>query len=148
MLNKTQRWIVFGLFCIFATACVSLEIYLVYSLVQKEFSGFKLVTAFLNASVLYLFGRGFWEMISKNFIRSSIMPPDRLHRFASERCNIVENALRSRQDLYLTRQNLVTNTLKFSEECLEGLAARITLRVVRLRRSGATPTLCIFRLKQ
>lgn len=120
MLNKTQRWIVFGLFCLFTTACVCLEIYLVYSLVQKEFSGFKLITAFLNGSVLYLFGRGFWEMISRNFLKSSITPPDRLHRFASERCSIVENARRSSQDVYLTRRNLIENTLKLSEECLRG----------------------------
>ena len=43
-----------------------------------------------------------------------------LHRFASARCNIIENTLRSGEDLYATRQNLVTNTLKFSEESLKG----------------------------
>jgi hypothetical protein len=43
-----------------------------------------------------------------------------LHRFASARCSIIENALRGGQELYLTRQDLVTNTLKFCEESLRG----------------------------
>jgi hypothetical protein len=59
-------------------------------------------------------------MTSRTFLQSSVMPPHRLHRFASERCSIIENAIRSDQDPYLTRQNLVTNTLKFSEESLRG----------------------------
>jgi hypothetical protein len=132
MLNMTQRWIVFALFCLFATICVGFEVYLVYSLVEKDFSNIKVASAFLNAGVLALFGRGFWEMISKTFLKSSIARPDRLHRFASQRCSIIENAHRSGQDAYLTRQNLITNTLKFSEECLRGWV------------SGSHFDLCVF----
>jgi hypothetical protein len=44
----------------------------------------------------------------------------RLHAFASDRCGIIENAIRSDQDPYLTRQNLITNTLRFSESSLKG----------------------------
>jgi len=55
--------------------------------------------------------------ITKTFLQSGT-PPFRLHRFASERCSIIENAIRSDQDPYLTRQNLVRNTLKFCEESL------------------------------
>jgi hypothetical protein len=120
MLNTTQRWIVFSLFCLFATVFVSIEVYFVYSLIQKEVSNIKVVLTILNTGVIALFARGFWKLISKTFLESRIMPPDRLHRFASERCSIIENAYRSGQDAYLTRQNLITNTLKFSEESLRG----------------------------
>jgi hypothetical protein len=44
----------------------------------------------------------------------------RLHAFASDRCGVIENAIRSEQDPYLTRQNLITNTLRFSESVLKG----------------------------
>jgi hypothetical protein len=120
MLNTAQRSIVFYLFCIFTIVCVGLEVYLVYSLVQREITSIKTITTFLNTTVLVLISRKFGEMISRTFLQSSIMPPDRLHRFASERCSIAENAIRSHQDIYLARQNLVTNTLKFSEESLRG----------------------------
>jgi hypothetical protein len=120
MLNRTQRWIVFFLFCIFSTVCIGGEVYLVYSLVHGEITNIKAISAFLNTTVLVLIGRKFGEMISKTFLQSSIIPPERLHRFASERCSIIQNAISSRQDAYLTRQNLITNTLKFSEESLRG----------------------------
>jgi hypothetical protein len=58
--------------------------------------------------------------IARTFLQSCITPPHRLRGFVSERCSILENALRSDQDPYLTRQNLVTNTLKFSEESFNG----------------------------
>lgn len=57
--------------------------------------------------------------MARIFLQSSITP-DRLHRFASERCSIIENAIRSDHDPYLTRQNQVRNTLTFSEESLRG----------------------------
>jgi len=120
MLNTVQRWIVFSLFCIFATVCVAVEVYLVYSLVQKEFSNIKVISVFLNTTVLLWIGRKFGEMTSRTFLQPSVMPPNRLHRLGSERCSIIENAIRSDQDPYLTRQNLVTCTLKFSEESLRG----------------------------
>jgi hypothetical protein len=144
MLNKTQRWIVFFLFCVFTTICVGVEVYLVYSIVQKEFSNIKLISAFLNTTVLVWIGRKFGEMTSRTFLQSSVMPPHRLHRFASERCGIIENAIRSDQDPYLTRQNLITNTLKFSEESLRGW---ITLRAVRFRRPRGAAIICLFRLQ-
>jgi hypothetical protein len=120
MLNTMQRWIVFLLFCLFATVCVGGEVYLGYSLVHGEITSIKALSAFLNTTVLVLIGRKFGEMISKTFLQSSIMPPERLHRFASERCSIIQNSIRSQQDPYLTRQNLITSTLKFSEESLRG----------------------------
>ncbi len=96
-----------------------MEIYLVYSLVGKGFSNFRAVLAILNGGVLYPVGRLFTQMVSRIFLQPSITP-DRLHRFASNRCNIAEKAQASGQDTYLTRQSLITNTLKFSEECLRG----------------------------
>lgn len=120
MLSATQRRSLFVLFCIFATASVGLECYLVVSLIEKQINNFKVISTLLNGGVLALFGHGFWRLISQNFLQSSIIPPERLHRFASERCNIIENALPAPADAYATRKNLVTNTLKFSEESLRG----------------------------
>jgi hypothetical protein len=58
--------------------------------------------------------------IAKSPFDSSNMSFQRLHAFASDRCGIMENAIRSDQDPYLTRQNLITNTLRFSESALKG----------------------------
>jgi hypothetical protein len=63
---------------------------------------------------------------------SSNMSFQRLHAFASDRCGIIENAIRSEQDPYLTRQNLITNTLRFSESALKGWV------------SGSHFELCVF----
>jgi hypothetical protein len=120
MLNTKQRSIVFTLFCLFATVSVGVEVFLLYSLVVRDFTGIKVASAFLNGGVLVLFGRGFWALISKTFLTPSRMPPDRLHRYASQRCSIIENASGLGQDLYLIRRNLITNTLEFCEECLRG----------------------------
>jgi hypothetical protein len=120
LLNTKQRWIVFSLFCVFATVCVGSEVFLIYSLVKYQFGGMKIAAAFLNTSVLVWIGRRFGEMISKTFLKSDIVSPDRLYRLASERCSTIENARQSGQTQYLTRQSLITDTLKFSEECLRG----------------------------
>jgi len=119
LLNTIQRWIIFALFCLFATASVALEVYLVYSLVQEKFSNIQAFTAIVNGGLVFAFSRLFIQMISRTFLKPSIRP-DRLHRFASERCGIIENAQHSGQDEYLSRQRLITNTLKFSEESLRG----------------------------
>jgi hypothetical protein len=71
----------------------------------------------LARRVLYPVGRLFTQLVSRMFLQQRITP-DLLHRFASNRCNIAENAQTSGQDAYARCQSLVTNTLKFSEECL------------------------------
>ena len=55
-----------------------------------------------------------------------------LHRFAAERCRIIEQAMQSEQDPFITRQVLVGNTLKFAEESLTGWV------------SGSHFELCVF----
>jgi hypothetical protein len=96
-----------------------LEAYLVCAFVERGFRDLNIIAAFLNASVLAGFAVAFSRMVSKAFLKSGITP-DRLHRFASERCRIIADAHSSGLDEYLTRRNLITNTLKFSEECLRG----------------------------
>lgn len=123
MLNTKQRWIVFSLFCLFATACVALEVFIVWAVVQKGFSTSKTAATLVSGTVLALVGRSFWQLVTKTFLHSTVMPSERLHRFMSERCALLENAQRSSQETYLTRQNLITNTLRFSEECLKGWVA-------------------------
>jgi hypothetical protein len=123
LLNTTQKWIVFVLFCLYATACVALEGFLVYSIVKYQFGALKITATFLNTSVLVWIGRRFGEMISKTFLKSDVVSPDRLYRIASDRCGTVENARRSGEAQYQTRRSLIGNTLKFSEESLRGWVA-------------------------
>ena len=120
MLSAAQRSALFLLFCIFVVVCVVLEGYLFYSMVKTGFDGGKAVSAILNGGVLYGCGRLFLEMVSRNFLKLSILSPGRLHRFSSERSSTIENGLRANEDMYQTRRNLVTNTLKLGEECLRG----------------------------
>lgn len=120
MLSRAQRWVVFILTCLFALACVAAELYLLYSIVHDGFTNVKAASSVLSAGILFLFGRGFWKLSSKTFLEPSITSPDRLHRFASERCRIIENARVSGEDIYRDKRILITNTLKFSEECLRG----------------------------
>jgi hypothetical protein len=120
VLNRIQRWIVFLLFCGFTLAFACTELYVIYSIVEKGFSGAKVVSGFLAGGLLVGCGRLFIVLIQRNFLARNILSTDRLHRFSAERCTIIENAHRSQEDVYLTRRELVTNTLRFLEECLNG----------------------------
>jgi hypothetical protein len=119
MLNTTQRWVIFILFCLFTVACVGIECYFIYSMVANGFSNAKAVTAVLNGSILYGFGKIFLKMVSSTFLTRRLTP-ERLHQFASERCLVMENAYRSNLDEYTRRKNLVNHTLQFCENLLKG----------------------------
>jgi hypothetical protein len=119
MLNTTERRVVFVLFCLFTVGCAVFEGYLVRAVVENGFTGAKSLGVVLAGGVLVGCGSLFLRLVSKTFLRGSITS-DRLHRSSSERFRIIEDARRSGQDEYQTRMQLVTNTLKFAEECLRG----------------------------
>jgi hypothetical protein len=117
MLNVRERRSLFVLFCIFTTVCVVVEIGLIYEIVEKGFTNTKVLSA---AAVLFAIGQSFVRLVNKTFLESRELLPEVLQRSASERCNIIDGARHSNEDVYLTRQKLVTNTLKFSEQALNG----------------------------
>jgi hypothetical protein len=123
MLTRAQRSLLFLLFCLFVIGCVVTEGFLFYSMVKQGFNNAKAVFAVLNGGVLFGCGRLFLEMVSRNFLKLNVLTPDRLHRFASERSRIIENARTSGQDEYGIRRSLVTSDLEFAEECLNGWVA-------------------------
>ncbi len=120
MLTTAQRWIIFVIFCLIVLTCVTVEACLVYSVVEKGFTNTKLVSAFLAGGLLVGCRRPFMLMISRNFLKSNVLSSARLQKLSSERCTIIENARRSNEEVYLTRGNLIRNTLKFCEESLKG----------------------------
>ncbi len=117
MLTTKERRSVFVLFCIFTIICVIVEVGLIYEIVEKGFTNMKALSAVV---VLFAIGQTFVKLVNKTFLESSILVPTALQRSSSERCNIISNAQRSGEDTYLTRQKLITNTLKYSEESLKG----------------------------
>lgn len=123
MLTRGQRSVLFILFCLFVVACAAVEVYLVSSMVNSGFNGAKAVSALLNGGVLYGCGHLFLQMVSTNFLQSEPLSPEHLHRFASERSHVIENARKASHDEYSLRRDLVTNALKFAEESLKGWIA-------------------------
>jgi len=120
MLNRVQRGIIFMIFCAIVVTSAVGEAYIVYSIVENSFTGTKLVSGFLNGGLLVGCGRLFMLMISRNFLKSGVLSSGRLQRLSSERCSIIENARSSKDAVFLTRANLIRNTLKFCEESLQG----------------------------
>jgi hypothetical protein len=119
MLNEVQRWIVFVLFCLIVLGCGVLEGYQGYWAVQNRFNVVSAFWAILFGGVLVGCGSLFLRLISRTFLMKGVTP-GRIHEFASERRHIIENARHSQMDQYVIRVELVTNTLKFSEEWLKG----------------------------
>lgn len=120
MLNRVQRGIIFVIFCAIVVTSAMGEAYIVYAIVENGFTGTKLVSGFLNGGLLVGCGRLFMLMISRNFLKSGVLSSARLQRLSSERCSIIENARSSKEAVFLTRANLIRNTLKFCEESLQG----------------------------
>jgi hypothetical protein len=120
MLNTVERWIVFAILCMITVGAVVFEGFLLYSLIDKEPSWAQALMTIAATGLLYTVARLFIKISHRTFVHRSVLPVAQSHRFASERCGIVENAKRTGQDPYLTRRHLVTNTLKFAEECLRG----------------------------
>lgn len=120
MLNSSQRWIVFAILCLITVGAVAFEAFLLYSLIDKEPSWAQTLMTIATTGLLYAVARIFIEISRRTFIQRSILPVGRSHRFASERCRIIEDAKRTGSDEYSIRRKLVSNTLKFAEECLQG----------------------------
>lgn len=121
MLRPHERYTVFTLFCIFATACIALEGYLVYSMIAEGFTGGKAVTVVLNGSLLFAVGKVFLRVVSKTFLEpDDVISFSKLHRFASDRCRILDEDGRAGIDDYASRQRLITELLGFAEESLHG----------------------------
>jgi hypothetical protein len=119
MLNNAQRWIVFMLFCLIVLACAAMECFEVYWDLHEGFSIARAIWELLFGGVLVGSGHLFIKLFSSTFLKQGITI-SRVHEFASERCNIVEDARNVGRDIYQTRRNLVTNTLRFCEECVQG----------------------------
>ncbi len=119
MLRANERSTVFGLFCIFATTCVVVEIYLCYSMISAGFTGGKAVTALLNGSIIFGAGKIFLKVVSKELLEpDDVISFSKLHRFASDRCRILDAEGSGDIGDYSTRQALITEVLSFAEESL------------------------------
>lgn len=116
MLNSIERWIVFAILCIVTLGAFVLEGFIIYSFLTKDISWLQGTLTALNSGIFYAVARQFIAIIRSTFLQRGVAPLDRLHRYSSERTRIIDNAARGRHDAYLTRQLLVTNTLKFAEE--------------------------------
>ena len=121
MLMPRERTTTFILFCCFTIACVLIEIYVCYAMVADGFTAGKAVTGVLNGSILFGVGRIFLKVLSKTFLEpNAVISFSKLHRFASDRCRILDDDVGADMDEYLTRQRLVTEVLSFAEGCLQG----------------------------
>ncbi len=120
MLNPIQRWIIFCVFCLATMSFMSLEGFLIFAMVDKGFSGGSTVAALMNTTVLGGLGFLFKRLVEDTFVKSELLPMGRLHRLATDRSGIIEDGRRSNRDVFETRKALVTNTLRFVEETLQG----------------------------
>lgn len=120
MLNPIQRWIIFGLFCLATMCFMALEAFLIWSMIDKGFSGGSTVAALLNTTVLGGLGFLFKKLVEDTFVKAELLPMGRLHRLATDRSGILEDGRRSNRDAFETRKALVTGTLRFVEETLQG----------------------------
>ncbi len=120
MLNPIQRWIIFGLFCFATVGLMSLEGFLIFAMIDKGFSGGSTVAALMNTTVLGGIGFLFKKLVEDTFVKTELLPMGRLHRLATDRSGIIEDGRRSNRDVFETRKALVTGTLRFVEETLQG----------------------------
>jgi hypothetical protein len=119
MLRSTERKTFFILFCSFTVACVLIEVFLCYSMIVRGFTAGKAVTGVLNGTIMFAAGKIFLKVVSKTFLEpDDVLSFTKLHRFASDRCRILEEDTRAGLDVYATRQHLVTEILSFAEESL------------------------------
>lgn len=108
------------MFCITTVVCLGLEAKLVWSMIDKGFSGGSTVAAVMNTLVLGGVGLLFKRLVEDTFVKPELLPMSRLRQFATERSGILESARKSNQDEFDVRKALVTNTLQFVESTLRG----------------------------
>ena len=116
MLKSIERSTAFVLFCIFTTACVSLEVFLCYSMIAVGFTIGKAAIGVLNLTVMYATWKAFLRVTSKK--TEDVISFSKLHHFSSDRFRLLEKDIRPGLDDYATRQYLVTEILRFAEESL------------------------------
>ncbi|MER8446496.1 hypothetical protein NKH52_25190 [Mesorhizobium sp. M1066] len=120
MLSPIQRWIIFGVFCLATVGFMSLEASLIWAMIDKGFSGGSTVAAVMNTTVLGGIGFLFKKLVEDTFVKPELLPMGRLHRLATDRSGIIEDGRRSNREVFETRKALVTGTLRFVEETLQG----------------------------
>ncbi|TIT31921.1 MAG: hypothetical protein E5W65_27060 [Mesorhizobium sp.] len=120
MLSPIQRWIIFGVFCLATVGFMSLEASLIWAMIDKGFSGGSTVAALMNTTVLGGIGFLFKKLVEDTFVKPELLPMGRLHRLATDRSGIIEDGRRSNREVFETRKALVTGTLRFVEETLQG----------------------------
>lgn len=120
MLSPIQRSIIFGLFCLATLGSMCLEGFLIFAMVDKGFSGGSTVAALMNTTVLGGIGFLFKKIVENTFVKAELLPMGRLHRLATDRSGIIDDGRRSHRDVFETRKALVTSTLRFVEETLQG----------------------------
>lgn len=90
-------------------------------MVSNGFSVGKGVTSVLNGGILFAGGRIFLKVLSKTFLEpDAVISFSKLHRFASDRCRVLDADAANNGDEYSNRQRLVTEILSFAESCLRG----------------------------
>ncbi|MER9191603.1 hypothetical protein [Mesorhizobium australicum] len=120
MLSPIQRWIIFGVFCLATVGFMSLEASLIWAMIDKGSSGGSTVAAVMNTTVLGGIGFLFKKLVEDTFVKPELLPMGRLHRLAMDRSGIIEDGRRSNREVFETRKALVTGTLRFVEETLQG----------------------------
>jgi hypothetical protein len=121
VLKPLERSSLFVLLCIFAIVCACIEVYLFYAMVSSGFTVGKGVTSVLNGGILFTGGRVFLKVLSKTFLEpDAVISFNKLHRFASDRCRVLDADGANHGDEYSNRQRLVTEILSFAESCLRG----------------------------
>lgn len=120
MLNSTQRWIIFALFCLATITCLGIEVVLVWSMINKDFSAGSTVATVMSTLLLGGIGVLFKKIVENTFVKPEMLPMDRLHQLATERSSILENSRINNQDEFQTKRLLITKTLQFTERTLNG----------------------------
>jgi hypothetical protein len=116
-----ERTTVFVMFCCFTIVCLIIEVYLCYSMISNGFTAGKAVTGLVDGSIMVACGKLFVRVVSKAFLQpDDIISFSKLHRFASDRCRIVDQDAQADLDDFATRQHLLTEILSFAEESLRG----------------------------
>jgi hypothetical protein len=89
--------------------------------VFQGFSGGKAAAAVVNGGLMAIAGKLFLKVAKKEFLDpNDLISFSKLHRFASDRCRILDQHGQVNVDDYATRQRLITEVLRFAEESLRG----------------------------
>jgi hypothetical protein len=116
MLKPMERSTLFVLFCVLMTACVGLEVFVCYSTIAGGFTVGKAIAGVVNLAIMFAAGKAFLSAVSKE--PDNVISFSKLIHFSSDRYRLLEKDIRAGLDDYTSRQQLVTEILKFAEEFL------------------------------